>query len=213
MKLYLVILLLCVTSALCSACANPRSTRESTKTSNVILDISTEAYGPVYPTEGYILDFRLYDNGVLEYDDYPDQNSPNAKRGNIALTRKETTLSADDVRELVNIAQQPGFLEARPEYPPLRIATDATFTQTIIYRNQGREKRIVVVDYAPGDADAKSYYPAALVRLMQRTCQMKAKATGKSDSYCKVLFSAKESPPPMARQRTSLTTPITQMPE
>lgn len=90
----------------------------------------------VYPKEGDILYFRLYESGRLEYDGYPNQDPPKITSRNVQITRKHAQLSEDDVNELISLASQPDFLNAKDEYlPPVRYAVDAVFTQKIVFKH------------------------------------------------------------------------------
>jgi hypothetical protein len=147
----------------------------------VVLEISTRGTGMVYPP-GEVLDFRLYENGRLEYDDYPKQDPPRATMANVVIRRKAATLSPSDVKGLIGLAEQPDFLSAKEEYPYMpRVLTDAWWTRTIKFTHQGREKKIVTVNLEEMlfAAERKSDYPASMVKLLEKAGELKRKATGK----------------------------------
>ncbi len=70
--LWIQIAVVCGTMLL-SSCANSALPNKDAKPNAVVLEISTYAGGNSYPA-GDILDFRLYESGRVEYDDYPKQD-------------------------------------------------------------------------------------------------------------------------------------------
>src|SRR5947209_2572369 len=97
---------LVVAVALSAACSSrPALSKQEAGPGAVVLRISTDSEGNVYPT-GDILDFSLREDGVFEYDDWPEQPPPNYMTGNVVTIRKQARLSPDDVKELLSIAEQ-----------------------------------------------------------------------------------------------------------
>ena len=187
MKIYFAFLLIVVSLNINCASQQPVNSSAAqpnkiAKPDEVVLEIITDASGMVYPKEGEILDFRLYKSGRFEYDDYPNQDPPRVTTRNVIITKKDAKLSADDVKELINLAEQPDFLAAKENYPRLRPHVDDQWITKIIFTHQGRTKKISAGDfwdmlYYPED---RAKYPSSMVKLLERVKDLKAQAIGKS---------------------------------
>jgi hypothetical protein len=162
------------------------------KPDKVVLEIITTASGMVYPKEGDLLDMRLYESGRFEYDDYPEQKPPTYFSP--PITRKESRLNPEDVRNLINLAEQPDFLSAEEKYPGILPHIDDQWVTTIKFTYNGREKIITAVNlwdfrYAEVDSAPAPYmeklrkkvkYPPSLLKLFVLANELKAKTIGKS---------------------------------
>jgi hypothetical protein len=148
-------------------------------TGEAVLEVTTDIMGgQVYPQDGKLLSLRLYENGRFDYDDYPEPGSAGGEFGHVVITRKQASLSKDDVRRLMELAEQPDFQRAEGSYPyPGPPLPDSIIKQTIIYRRGGREKQIAVFNYSP--QHPKAHYPASLMILMAEVDELKARAIGK----------------------------------
>src|SRR5437588_92589 len=117
MKLYAIIISCLLTATLNAGCSSrPAPPKQEAEPGAVVLRISTDSYGPVYPKEGDILNISLREDGVFEYDDWPEQAQPTYTAGNVAITRKQARLGLDDVKELMRIAERPDFQNAAETY-------------------------------------------------------------------------------------------------
>jgi hypothetical protein len=83
------------------------------------------------------------------------------------LTRCETQLEAEEVAELTSLAEQPDFLNAQPEYVIKTVQDNPSYT-TIIYRKEGREKKVRIDNYDETSAAEKAKLPPSLVKLLER---------------------------------------------
>jgi hypothetical protein len=181
MRIHLILIF--IVSVLNSGCANQQSSvNPFAKSDEVVLEVITNASGMVYPKEGDILNFRLYESGRFEYDDYPNQDPPRVTTRNVVITKKEAKLNTDEVKELINLAEQPDFLAAKENYPRLRPHVDDQWTTIIIFTHQGQRKRISAVDFwdmlhYPED---KAKYPTSMAKLLEKVRELKAKAIAKS---------------------------------
>lgn len=141
----------------------------------VVLEISTDCRGMTNP-RGEVLDFRLYESGRVESGNYPPQDSYGFNL-RYWFSRAHSQLSPAEVEELINLAEQPDFLAAQDEYPPLLHGTDSEFRTTIVFNHAGRQKRIVVIDYLGDDgvSGAEARYPQSLLKLLQKVYATKHK--------------------------------------
>ena len=151
---------------------SPRCTRLQGGASDpdpVLLDISECGTGmaprkrPLY--------FRLYKSGRLEYE-ISSRIDPSSL---MYVVRKEIQLSRAIVKELIERAERRDFLGASGEYPQLRKMRDSGVVTSIVYTHQDREKMIVIRNYDPQHPRAKSYYPASLIRLLERVSELRSK--------------------------------------
>jgi hypothetical protein len=85
-------------------------------------------------------------------------------RNRKVLIRAEKQLEADELAELLSWAEQPDFLNAQPEYPVM-VVTDYQDWITIIYRNNGQEKRVKVNNFSRGSTSQKNKVPPSVVKL------------------------------------------------
>jgi hypothetical protein len=83
--------------------------------------------------------------------------------------RVEARLEADEMAELLSLAEQPEFLGVQPEYS---VATVRAYPNwlTITYRNRGREKSVKVMnlDWEDVSGAARDAVPSALLKLIQK---------------------------------------------
>ena len=142
----------------------------ASKADPVLLDISQRSIG--MGARELPLRFRLYDSGRLEYEVFSKTDPGSTK---YVLMRKELQLSAAIVKELIGLAEQPDFLGAPAQYPLLRRMKDSGIVTTVKYTRQGREKKILIKNYDPLHPRAKSYYSASLIRLLERTGELRPK--------------------------------------
>jgi hypothetical protein len=133
----------------------------------VLLDIYTDCRGMTYP-QGRVVEFRLYQDGRLEYEKYPPQGPWVHLRPRYWLPGTHSYLTPSQVSEFIALAEQPDFLGAEPEYPPARRGTDSEFRTSISFRHTGHEKNIVVVDYYGDDGvGSMKRYPPSLIALLR----------------------------------------------
>lgn len=153
-------------------------------TDQAVLEVTTTAQGSVYPKEGDILQIRLFQNGRFEYDDFPDYNPPQTTSKNVVVTKKESYLSQEFTKELINLAEQPDFLSAEEKYDSLHQHIDTNWTTKIIFVNQGRQRTITVVNFWDTQycTEDKSKYPQSMVALLEKVELFKAKAIGRFSS-------------------------------
>lgn len=156
--------------------ASPREI-ENTVSDCIILEISTRADGPVYPN-GDILSFRLYQSGRIEYDTFPA--NPSEGRFSTSIpSRKESHLDSREIEELTNLAGQTDLFYGPDNYPSfLHEQRDFTIETTIVFNHLGKEKRVVIRNYAPDDPDAKHHYPASLIKLLQMASELRPPNSG-----------------------------------
>ena len=115
--------------------------------------------------DGKYRTIRIYADGrLIEESRYKRK----AKSGRYldASGRAETQLEKEELAELVNWAEQPDFLNARPEYA-VRIVQDNGSSITIAYRTGKLEKKVRVANYFDVSEADKAKLPPSLVKLIE----------------------------------------------
>lgn len=79
--------------------------------------------------------------------------------------REEKKLESAELAELVSWAEQSDFLSAQPKYL-VKILHHGSHI-TITYRNNGREKKVTVINFHGGSAEEKAKVPPSVVKLMR----------------------------------------------
>ncbi len=133
----------------------------------VVLEIYTDCRGMTYP-RGKVLQFRLYQSGLLEYDKYPAQDQLSYLHLRYWFPRTHSYVTPTRVNELIALAEQPDFLGAEREYPAAQSGADSEFRTSISYTRASHEKYLVVVDYYGDDGfGATRRYPPSLLALLR----------------------------------------------
>ena len=141
----------------------------------VVLEVSTDCRGLTYP-RGPVLDFRLYQNGRLEYDAYPQDERTAQSHFRYWFPRTHSYITPAEVQELMNIAKQPDFLAAEREYPPAIPGLDSEFRTSISFTHAEHQKKVLVVDYLSDDGvSAKERYPPSLLALLKKVYSTRRK--------------------------------------
>lgn len=85
------------------------------------------------------------------------------RKRKIRLTQ-EKQLEPEEVAELVKLAEQPDFVNAKAEYV-VKIVQDSPAFFTITYRNKGTEKKVRVANFNAGTPEERSKVPASVLKL------------------------------------------------
>jgi hypothetical protein len=83
------------------------------------------------------------------------------------LLKEEKQLEPAEVAELIDWAEQADFLDAQPKYVVTTKVIDSNAHATITYSNKGRDKRIIVYNFAGGTAAEKSKVPVSVLKLLR----------------------------------------------
>jgi hypothetical protein len=169
------------TAAFSSGCSSSEPLNTSVKSDEVVLEVVTTGFGAAYPKEGDILNMRLFESGRFEFDDFPEHNPPHTR--NAKVVRKESKLSLEAVKELIALTEQPDFLSANEKYPSWGNHHSDTFWDlSIKFICDEQQKKIEAADFwtMKDTEESKSVYPPSMLKLIERTEQLKAKAIGKS---------------------------------
>jgi hypothetical protein len=140
------------------SCIGQEAQEGSANEDRVLLEVTLQGRGMVWPNRMTRVFFRLYNSGKLEYD----------ARTKTKVERRKSRLNRQQVNELIGLAERRDFLEARKKYPALQDLRDATLITRINYTHENISKQILITNYEPDHLRATDYYPASLRRLLQR---------------------------------------------
>ena len=138
-----------------------------------LLEITRKGTGMIFPLKQQVY-FRLYVSGRLEFE-VPAEFNPDAERANWELVKRESQLSSESVKELVEIMERSCFSNAAASYPALESDIDAVMVTTVTYRHGNHMKQIVVRNYRPEHPRGRDYYPACLRTLLQKVVELRPK--------------------------------------
>lgn len=110
--------------------------------------------------------FRLYQSGRVEYEVSSDDNK---------FLLKKTKIDAKQVAEIIKLGKESDFQNAKSEYPRFQIWTDSGLETTIIFKNQTKEKKIVVNNYSSFDKKNEKHYPSSLLKILQKVDELRPK--------------------------------------
>ncbi|MDQ3687906.1 MAG: hypothetical protein M3430_20200 [Acidobacteriota bacterium] len=82
------------------------------------------------------------------------------------FSKVEKRLEPGEIAELVGLADHPGFFNSQPEYIVTTVP-DYPVRFTITYQNNGREKRVTVINYGRGSKSEKDKVPSSVLKLME----------------------------------------------
>jgi hypothetical protein len=132
---------------------------------DVVLDVSLNGRGMVWPNLITQVFFRLHEDGRIEYDSRTPQH----------VTRHIGRLDDQTLNNLLRLANSSDLLNADQMYPRLEDLKDATLRTCITLNRWDLHKRILVVNYMVGHPSAKGYYPNGLIELTRMVAEIRPK--------------------------------------
>jgi hypothetical protein len=152
--------------------------RISRNSDEYILEISSDFQG-LWWMNGRILDFRLFEDGTFEYDEYPLQGT-NLKAEEVKIT-KQSKISEAELKEILDLMMSTEFLKVKDKIMQEKGCTDA-FIDTKISFNQGGKTKTILLDRhcaTLANSSSTSFYykdfPPILNRLFQLLQKIKSK--------------------------------------
>jgi hypothetical protein len=107
---------------------------------------------------------RIYVNGRELIEGETNERSKSGRSRKV-LFREEKQLEAEELADLVNLAEQPDFQNAQPEYV-MKIVTDSPHWIAITYRHQGGEKIVKIYNFDSNSESERGKLPPALLKLL-----------------------------------------------
>ncbi len=127
--------------------ANPRTESTQNLQSNFeepILEVTSDFVGMMW-INGKVVDFRLFENGTVEYDTYPKTSSTQLKAEEVkTLQRKK--ISGEQIKEFVDFLTNKEFLSTKNKYTKEKcIAHDSERNIEIKFKYKNTQKQISVI--------------------------------------------------------------------
>lgn len=138
--------LLLSSSSSSSSCDNSENRQVERPNSAPVLEMSQEFRG-LWAVTGKILEFRLYDNGLVEFEtidnNKKDRNKTRYTTDELKVT-KQTYISQSEVENLLKFLTSDEFLKLKKLYVAKRVGTDTEFFNTIHLQYKNAEKTIEI---------------------------------------------------------------------
>jgi len=146
-----------------------------------ILEVTSDFSG-FYWMNGQVLDFRLYDDGIAEYDEYPLQSPDRyALKAETVKQTKQVKIDEEDFQRILDLLESSEFSKTESRYLPLKSCLDA-FINTKINSNIGNNNRQIFIkdhclnlEYATRTTDFFKSFPVTLNELFQKINKIKNK--------------------------------------
>ena len=146
-----------------------------------ILEITSDFRGSWW-IYGQVLDFRLYDDGTAEYDEYPMQSSPNGTiMVKAAKTTRQIKINEAESKEILDILASNKLTKTEEEISPEKSCIDAFIDTKINFSLDNAAKQIVIKSHCSRLADSQStsfYYknfPLKINNFFQKIRKIKDK--------------------------------------
>src|ERR1043165_6523235 len=151
-----------------SVCAQPQ---KDDAADEIVLTVCNYEHGMAPPLQPRLF-FRLHKSGRIEYE-IDAGNSSQVSLENWKLKIKEARITANDVDEIIRLGQMEDFQMAAPSYPVYQIWDDSRMESTLVFKYEGREKRIVVNNFSLVGDQKRVTYPASLLKLLKKIWELR----------------------------------------
>lgn len=130
------------------SCSKPVKLQQETPKSSPVLEMSKELLG-LWDVNGKLLDFRLYENGLVKYDfvDYTKKVSGKLNKTDDLKISKQIQLSESEIQELLKLLTSNEFQNLKDSYKPNMSCIDNFIENVIIFRYQSKEKKIQITGH------------------------------------------------------------------
>ena len=143
--------------------------------------MSTELVG-LWDVNGEMLDFRLYDNGFVEFDTLDNSKKDPKKsisKTNELKVKKQGYVSEQEVEKVLNMLKSDKFLDLKNTYTAKRAGTDNSINNTIVFQYESKEKTIKILSHLEDLSNPKLEnfpdFPPVLSDLYRQIDQIKSK--------------------------------------
>jgi hypothetical protein len=179
---------LALLSAFClffAACSSTESLTVKQPNSTPVLEMSQELVG-WWSVSGEMLDFRLYENGLVEFDILDNSRKDPQKtlhQTDELKVTKQTYISESEVEEIVKLLTSDEFLKLERIYRAKRAGTDTSINNTIRFQYETHEKTIEIrghiEDLASPNPENFPGFPTVLSDLYRQVNKIKFRAAKK----------------------------------
>lgn len=139
-----------------------------------VLEITNDFEGMAWMM-GEILDFRLYSDGIIEFDDYPTEPSNSGiLDANAVKVRKQYNVDEKTVSDLRSIVTSNNFIGLKDKYEKLSPSCDAISDRTVI----AGQKKIKIPQWCGRQEPPE--FPNELFELFRKIREIKKEKLGRS---------------------------------
>ncbi|HVE55712.1 MAG TPA: hypothetical protein VNB22_02725 [Pyrinomonadaceae bacterium] len=167
------------------SCSVPENVEVKQPNSVPILEMSWESIGN-WDVTGEILDFRLYDNGLVEFDILDNNKKDRTKTiysTEELRVRKQFYISDSEVKRILKLLTSNEFADLKKTYQAKRAGTDIAHNNKILFQDGTREKTIEILghieDLSKPDPENFPDFPPILSYLYEQTHKIKNQASKK----------------------------------
>lgn len=143
----------------------------------IILDITSNFEGDLSWVKGKIINFRLYADGLVEFDDYPIESTTGKQliAGEV-IDRKQVKINEAQLNEIKNILSNSEFRSLKKKYVKLKSSCDAIPKVTIKAKN-----KIIEIVWCDNLTEPKSSpdFPKTLSKIFKQTREVRNILLGK----------------------------------
>jgi len=179
MKIFVAIFVL-IFSLLFISCSKSQDLQIKQPNSTPVLEMSTELVG-LWEVSGEMLDFRLYDNGLVEFDTLDNSKKDPKKtmyKTDDLKVRKQGYINDAKVEKILNLLKSDNFSELKETYKAKRAGIDNSINNTIVFQSQNQKKTIRIWGHLENLSNPKPEnfpdFPAVLSDLYKETSKIKS---------------------------------------
>ncbi len=161
------------------SCSSPEDLQVKQPNSTPVMEMSEEYIG-IWSMTGEILDFRLYDNGLVEFDVVDaDKKAPRGINSTEDFkTQKQAYISEDEVKAILDLLTSDEFLRLNHTYEPERSCTDNFINNTIRLQYENKDKTVKIIGHCDNLASPNLEhfpdFPPVLMDLYKKISTIKA---------------------------------------
>ncbi len=178
-------IIILIFSLLFVACSNPENLQVTQPNSTPVLEMSAEMVG-LWGVQGELLDFRLYENGLVEFDEIDNNRKTPQKtiyKTEELKVRKQIYISESEVGEIINLLKSDEFSKLENTYSAKRAGTDIAINNTIRFQSGTQEKTIKILGHIENlsnpNPDNFPDFPAVLSKLYRQIGEIRRQALKK----------------------------------
>jgi hypothetical protein len=145
-----------------SVCVDPQ--KQDAKAKPVVLQICRRGKGMTALPQ-YRLFLQVYADGSAEFEENPPFKE-GADKTNYTLVKYKLKIAADKVKQIIKLGTAKDFQDAAADYAALRMWTDSGLDTTVVFRNNGKDKKVVVHNFSATELANDEYYPPSLVGVL-----------------------------------------------
>lgn len=189
MKVFILLILLFVLVFASCTNTNDSSSNTTLHQNNPILEIISNFQGPWW-MNGEVLDFRLFEDGIVEYDEYPLQSKNGTLKAEEVKVLHRTQINEAELKEILNLLNGKEFLAVQfNNIVQDTSCIDAFINSKINFKQNDKIGNIVLEFHCTDLSDSKSTssyfkdFPQVLTQLFQKIRNIKSRESKEKFYY------------------------------